>query len=272
MSQWVFGHTGVVSRVFHTDTADLHLGVFSSAKPEMSGWGVRGGWQVRKKKKTSRFISYQDGTRKFKFDFVNQKYNVIKLGSNPDLVEFQVLVVNTVRTRTRTSSLQFTLNSLVGLYFQVSAFLELVSVFVPAEGRTGIPGRLALQVEFVPLHQRLSPHQSKLWSRSWTQGKERRGEREGGGQLELGSVFFSFLSIKWRHTDTSVGDTQRSSGLKRRLSTIYRHTKTRLINLGEVGEEDADVQAPSSCYTAAVTGSWAAWVLKDEWIRHWLLS
>lgn len=59
-------------------------------------------------------------------------------------------------------------DSLVGLYFEVSAFLELVSIFVPAKRRTGTPRRLALQVKLVPFNQRLASHQPELRSRSWT--------------------------------------------------------------------------------------------------------
>lgn len=68
-------------------------------------------------------------------------------------------------------------DSLVGLYFEVSAFLKLVSIFVPAEGRAGIPRCLALQVQLVPFHQRLASSQPKLWSRGW-----RETEREEGGR------------------------------------------------------------------------------------------
>lgn len=44
-------------------------------------------------------------------------------------------------------------DSLVGFYFEVSAFLKLTPIFVPAEGRAGVPQGLALQVQLVPFHQ-----------------------------------------------------------------------------------------------------------------------
>lgn len=69
-------------------------------------------------------------------------------------------------------------DSLVGPYFEVSAFLKLLSVFVPAKGRTGIPRRrLALQVQPVPFHQGLASHQPELRSRGW-----RDSEGEGSGE------------------------------------------------------------------------------------------
>lgn len=68
-------------------------------------------------------------------------------------------------------------DSLVGLNFEVSPFLKLVSIFVPAERRTGTPGRLALQVQLVPFDQRLASHQPQLRSRSWTE-RERKGDNQ----------------------------------------------------------------------------------------------
>lgn len=64
-------------------------------------------------------------------------------------------------------------DSLVGLYFEVSPFLKLMSIFVPAKRRTGTPRRLALQVQLVPFDQRLASHQPELRSRSWTE-RERK--------------------------------------------------------------------------------------------------
>ena len=81
----------------------------------------------------------------------------------------QMLHVRCVRVW---SEVSFSLkDSLVGLYFEVSPFLKLVSIFVPAERRTGTPRRLALQVQLVPFDQRLSLHQPELRSRSWTDGE-----------------------------------------------------------------------------------------------------
>lgn len=68
------------------------------------------------------------------------------------------------------------MDSLVGLYFEVSAFLKLVSIFVPAKGRAGVPRRLALQVQLFPFCQTLAWHQPELRSIGWRE--ERRGERE----------------------------------------------------------------------------------------------
>lgn len=59
-------------------------------------------------------------------------------------------------------------DSLVGFYFEVSAFLKLMSIFVPAEGRARIPRRLALQVQLVSFHQRLASHLPQLRRRGWT--------------------------------------------------------------------------------------------------------
>lgn len=59
-------------------------------------------------------------------------------------------------------------HSLVGFYFEVSAFLKLTPIFVPAEGRAGVPQGLALQVQLVPFHQILASHQPQLGSRCWT--------------------------------------------------------------------------------------------------------
>lgn len=73
-------------------------------------------------------------------------------------------------------------DSLVGLYFEVSAFLELVSIFVPAERRTGIPRRLALQVKLVPFDQGLASHQPELRSRSWTERERKETVRAASHQ------------------------------------------------------------------------------------------
>lgn len=81
------------------------------------------------------------------------------------------------------------IDSLVGLYLEVSAFLKLVSIFVPAEGRAGISRRLALQVQLVPFHQGLASHQPQFRSRGWTEGerkteKERRRDIQSEGSCE----------------------------------------------------------------------------------------
>lgn len=76
-------------------------------------------------------------------------------------------------------------DSLVGLYFEVSAFLKLVSIFVPAEGRAGIPRRLALQVQLVPFHQRLASHRPELRSRGWTERERERTRGERKSKLAL---------------------------------------------------------------------------------------
>ena len=73
-------------------------------------------------------------------------------------------------------------DSLVGLDFEVSAFLKFVSVFVPAEWRAGIARCLALQVQLVPFHQRLAPHQPELRSRGWTERERKRGWEKGSGE------------------------------------------------------------------------------------------
>lgn len=57
---------------------------------------------------------------------------------------------------------------LVSFYFEVSAFLQLVPIFVPAERGAGVSRRLALQVQLVSFQQRLTSHQPQLRSRSWT--------------------------------------------------------------------------------------------------------
>lgn len=87
-------------------------------------------------------------------------------------------------SRVRTSVLS-SMDSLVGLYFEVSAFLKLVSIFVPAKGRAGVPRCLALQVQLFPFCQTLAWHQPKLRSIGWTEGergggrkRERNGERK----------------------------------------------------------------------------------------------
>lgn len=56
------------------------------------------------------------------------------------------------RMQISTSSNCSVTHSLVGLYFEVSAFLELMPIFVPAEGRARAPRRLALQVQLVSFH------------------------------------------------------------------------------------------------------------------------
>lgn len=69
-------------------------------------------------------------------------------------------------------------DSLVGLYFEVSPFLKLVSVFVPAKGRTGTPRRLALQVQLVPFDQSLASHRPELRRRRWTEGQKRDSQSQ----------------------------------------------------------------------------------------------
>lgn len=68
-------------------------------------------------------------------------------------------------------------HSLVGFYFEVSAFLKLVSIFVPAEGRAGIPRRLTLQVQLLPFHQRLAANHPQLRSRGWPERDKRPTDR-----------------------------------------------------------------------------------------------
>lgn len=69
-------------------------------------------------------------------------------------------------------------DSLVGFYFEVSPFLKLMSIFVPAKRRTGTPRRLALQVQLVPFDQRLASHQTELWSGSWTERERKETQSE----------------------------------------------------------------------------------------------
>lgn len=79
-------------------------------------------------------------------------------------------------------------HSLVGFYFEVSAFLKLVSIFVPAEGRAGIPRRLTLQVQLLPFHQRLAANHPQLRSRGWPERDKRPTDRraeKGKSKLAL---------------------------------------------------------------------------------------
>lgn len=107
-------------------------------------------------------------------------------------------------------------DSLVGLYFEVSAFLELVSIFVPAKRRTGTPRRLALQVKLVPFNQRLASHQPELRSRSWT---EREREKRQSHCHPITPAFFCGCA-HWGGTNENLRARGWSQGQRSRVKVL----------------------------------------------------
>lgn len=100
--------------------------------------------------------------------------NKCNLHMQPVCVEWNVLYVWVHKGVSRFSLK----DSLVSFYFEVSPFLKLMSIFVPAKRRTGTPRRFALQVQLVPFDQRLASHQPELRSRSWTERERKETQSE----------------------------------------------------------------------------------------------
>lgn len=145
-------------------------------------------------------------------------------------------------------------DSLVGLYFEVSAFLELVSIFVPAKRRTGIPRRLALQVKLVPFDQRLASHQPELRSRSWTERERKETVRATSHQAGLCPWPCTLRRNEWKSTSSAWCQGQRSQAkglLPSRLESILISSQVRFSFMVCL---DSDVLQRFTLFSVALLG------------------